>query len=154
MIALKLTLMISTLITASEAAMLIAEMGDTNSLLLISSIITAIFGGIVLVITTRSNTKINEMKVASELEKVKREGEMKLQQQQLETQKALSMVNAGHLNSLRTEVAVNTAETIKSAARVEQLEQKLPIPRGEADGQPIDVHVTNNPSDPVPIKPA
>ena len=156
MITLKIMLTISTLFTARELAVILADMGETNVFLLVSSIITAIFGGLVLVITTRSNAKIAEMKVTAELEKIRNDAHKEVQKVQADAQRAVSLINSSALTALQSSVNLNTAETVKGVAaadqvkqRVEQLESKLPGPR---DGEITEVHVTNSLNDPVPTK--
>lgn len=116
----------------------LAEMdAPTISLVItgLTGLITAIFGGLVLWNQSKSKARIEEMKAAADIERIKNEAHKEVERVRSEAQKAVSLVNANALSNVQSLLAANTAETVKSVAaadqvkqRVEQLEQKLPIP--------------------------
>ena len=124
----------------------------------IGTLITAVIGGVVLVMTTRSKTKIEEMKVAADLERIKRDHEYKVNEVRADAQRVVSLVNAGALSRLQNSMVDNTAETVKSSATadqtkmiVEELTKKVDaIPVNKSEVDPLQVEVVNQQDNPVP----
>jgi cobalamin biosynthesis protein CbiD len=118
----------------------------------LTGLITAVFGGLVLWNQSKSKARIEEMKAAADIERIRNDAHQKVQEVRMEAQKAVSMVNAQALTNLQNSMVVNTAETVKGAQAaasasqaavvasdqvkksVEQLAEKIPtIKLSESD---------------------
>lgn len=138
--------------TFAAAIIYLAEMdAPTISLVItgLTGLITAIFGGMVLYGQAKSKARIEEMKAAADIDRIRNEAHKEVERVRAEAQKAVSLVNTSALAGLQTAMTANTLETMKSVAtadqvkvRVEQLDQKIPvrqsdttlIPEGDVEG--------------------
>ncbi len=134
----KCAILLFTCSSFTGVTVFLAEMdAPTVSLVItgLTGLVTAIFGGLIMWGQAKSKSRIEEMKIEAEIERIKNEAHQKVQEVRAEAQKAVSLVNATALSNIQAAMTVNTTETIKSAAaadqtkeRVERLEAKLPTP--------------------------